>query len=267
MAIQKRVVKLSVINDLICPNCAVGQHELFSAISHCKDDLKLPLDFQLEFLPFRLISTALLPQDYEPKVAKTAFFEGVFGAEKFGQLQESIAKWGAEKGVPLTFRGVVSQSTRAHRLSRKAFHVGGMERQLPFLMAIFRVHLQEGKDVADIGVLSDVAAEVGVMSKTDAIAFLNSNELEDEVNSMCDEARAKGITGVPLTVIDGNGPCRAGSRPTSSCRYSRSSRACTSPTPRPSPSRASCPPSPRRSSSNHTRNHRHWLAFFFRSVG
>jgi len=203
MAIQKRVVKLSVINDLICPNCAVGQHELFSAISHCKDDLKLPLDFQLEFLPFRLISTALLPQDYEPKVAKTAFFEGVFGAEKFGQLQESIAKWGAEKGVPLTFRGVVSQSTRAHRLSRKAFHVGGMERQLPFLMAIFRVHLQEGKDVADIGVLSDVAAEVGVMSKTDAIAFLNSNELEDEVNSMCDEARAKGITGVPLTVIDG----------------------------------------------------------------
>jgi hypothetical protein len=36
-----------------------------------------------------------------------------------------------------------------------------------------------------------------------AIAFLKSDELEDEVNSMCDEARAKGITGVPLVVIDG----------------------------------------------------------------
>jgi len=199
----KRVVKLSVINDLICPNCAVGQHELFSAITYCTDDLKLPLDFQLEFLPFRLINTSLLPQNYEPKVEKKDFFTNIFGAEKFGQLEESIAKWGTEKNVPLTFRGVVSQSTLAHRLSRKAFRLGGMELQLPYLMAIFRVHLQEGKDVGDIGVLSDIAAEVGVMSKTEAIAFLNSNELEDEVNNMCDEARAKGITGVPLTVIDG----------------------------------------------------------------
>ncbi|KAJ7454711.1 thioredoxin-like protein [Mycena latifolia] len=198
-----RVVKLSVINDLICPNCAVGQHELFSAIAHCQDDLKLPLEFQLEFLPFRLINTTVLPQDYQPKIEKKDFFTNTFGADRFEQLQQTIAKWANEKGVPLSFRGVVSQSTRAHRLSRKAFRMGGMKLQLPYLMAIFRVHLQEGKDVADVGVLSDVAAEVGMMTKSEAIAFLKSNELEDEVNNMCDEARAKGITGVPLTVIDG----------------------------------------------------------------
>lgn len=39
--------------------------------------------------------------------------------------------------------------------------------QLPFLNAIFRVHLQESKDVADINVLSDVAAEVGMMTKAE----------------------------------------------------------------------------------------------------
>jgi len=198
-----RLVKLNVINDLICPNCAIGQHELLSAITYCKEDLKLPLDFQIEFLPFRLINTTVLPQDYEPKIEKTAFFANKFGEERFAQLQESISKWAVEKGVPLTFRGVVSQSTRAHRLSRKAFRLGGMEMQLPFLNAIFRAHLQESKDVADINVLSDVAAEVGMMTKAEAIAFLQSDELEAEVNGMCDEARTKGITGVPLTVIDG----------------------------------------------------------------
>ncbi|KAJ6570141.1 thioredoxin-like protein [Mycena vulgaris] len=198
-----RVVKLSVINDLTCPNCAVGQHELFSAIAHCKDDLKLPLEFQFEFLPFRLINSTLLPQDYQPKVDKKDFFINILGQEKFGQLEESIAKWGTEKGVPLSFRGVISQSTLAHRLSRKAFRIGGMELQLPYLMAVFRAHLQEAKDVGEIDVLSDIAAEVGVMSKSEAVAFLKSNELEDEVNNMCDEARAKGITGVPFTVIDG----------------------------------------------------------------
>ncbi|KAJ7650721.1 thioredoxin-like protein [Roridomyces roridus] len=198
-----RIVKLAVINDLICPNCAIGQHELLAAITHCKEDLKLPLDFQIEFLPFRLINTAVVPQDYEPKVQKTDFFVSKFGEERFRQLEQSIQKWGEEKGVPLAFRGVVSQSTRAHRLSRKAFAIGGSEMQLPYLNAIYRVHLQEGKDVADVEVLSDVAAEVGMMTKAEALAFLKSDELEAEVNAMCDDARTKGVTGVPLTVVDG----------------------------------------------------------------
>ncbi|KAJ6466577.1 thioredoxin-like protein [Mycena vitilis] len=198
-----RVVKLSVINDLICPNCAMAQHELFSAINRCRDDLKLPLEFQIEFLPFRLISPTVMPQDYQPKVEKSDYFNKVFGPEKYGQFVESIAKWAAEKKIPLSFAGVVSQSTWAHRLSRKAYHLGGTQLQVPYLMAVFRVHLQDCKDIADIDVLSDIAAEVGIMTKAEAIAFLKSNELEDEVNAMCEAARVQGVTGVPLVVIDG----------------------------------------------------------------
>jgi len=200
---NRRLVKLTVLNDFVCPNCAIGQHELFSAITHCKEDLKLPLAFQIEFLPFRLINTTLLPLDYEPKVEKSVFFSKNFGAEKFADLQETITSWAVEKGVPLSFNGIVSQSTRAHRLSRKAFLMGGMRFQLPCLIAIFRVHLQEGKDIADINVLSDVAAEIGFMSKADATAFLKSDELEEEVNSMCETALTKGITGVPFVIVDG----------------------------------------------------------------
>lgn len=33
--------------------------------------------------------------------------------------------------------------------------------------------------------------------------FLQSDELEKEVENMCDKARSIGITGVPLTIIDG----------------------------------------------------------------
>jgi hypothetical protein len=35
-----------------------------------------------------------------------------------------------------------------------------------------------------------------------AVAFLNSDEFEKEIDTMCDEARSKGITGVPMTIID-----------------------------------------------------------------
>ncbi len=64
-----------------------------------------------------------------------------------------------------SFQGVMSQTTRAHRLCQKAYKQGGQKLQLPLFLAIFKAYLQEGKDIADIDLLSDVAAEVDVMSK------------------------------------------------------------------------------------------------------
>jgi len=199
---SNKVVKLTIINDVICPNCYIGQYELLDAIATCKDVLKLPLDFEIEFLPFRLINTTVLP-DNSPKIDKHTFFTTHIGAEKLGSLETTISKWAEEKGVPVSFRGVMSQSTRAHRLSVKAFRIGGQDLQLPVLNAIFKTHLEEGKDIADVNVLAEIAESVGMMSKDQALQFLQSNGLEAEVNKMCDDIKAKGVTAVPLTVING----------------------------------------------------------------
>ncbi|KAK7454440.1 hypothetical protein VKT23_011196 [Stygiomarasmius scandens] len=201
MSAFNRKVKLTVINDVICPNCSIGQHELLSAISYCQEVLHLPLTFEVEFMPFRLIPLNLL--DENTKVSKDEFFSGTFGKEKYDAFQAAIAKWADEKKIPITFKGMMSQSTRAHRLSRKAYLVGGQEKQLPLLCTLFKAYLEDGKDIADLDVLSDIAEQVGVFSKEEALAFLRSNELEAEINNMCNEARSKGVTGVPMTVIDG----------------------------------------------------------------
>ncbi|THV02882.1 hypothetical protein K435DRAFT_652692 [Dendrothele bispora CBS 962.96] len=163
MSAFNRKVKLTVINDIICPNCGIGQHELLSAISYCQEVLHLPLTFEVEFMPFRLIPTTLL--DENTKVPKDEFFTGTFGKEKYDALQGAIAKWADEKKIPIAFKGMMSQSTRAHRLSRKAYLVGGQEKQLPLLCALFKAFLEDGKDIADPNVLSDIAQEVGVFSK------------------------------------------------------------------------------------------------------
>ncbi|KAK7044122.1 hypothetical protein VNI00_007839 [Paramarasmius palmivorus] len=202
MSAFNRKVKLTVINDMICPNCSIGQHELISAISYCQDVLHLPLTFEIECMPFRLIPTNIINES-TPKVEKSDFFTDRFGKEAFSSMEAGIAKWANEKKIPISFKGVMSCSTRAHRLSRKAYQLGGQDKQLPILCAIFRAHLEEAKDISDIDVLADLAQQTGVMSREEAVAFLQSNELEDEVNRMCDEARSKGVTGVPMTVIDG----------------------------------------------------------------
>lgn len=59
----------------------------------------------------------------------------------------------------------MSQSTRAHRLAIKASRMGGQQLQLPILVGLFKANLEEGKDIADVNVLADLAASVGMMSK------------------------------------------------------------------------------------------------------
>lgn len=196
---DNRVVKLTLVNDFVCPNCCIGQHELLSAIAYCKETLQLPLSFELQHMPFRLISNVCLPGG---KVDKSTFYRNRFGDDKFTNFENAIAKWAKEKGIPISFRGVISQSTHAHRLAIKAAQIGGQSLQLPILCGIFKANLEDGKDIADLDVLADIAEGAGMMSKVEARKFLESDELEKEVDAMCDKARTIGITGVPMTIID-----------------------------------------------------------------
>ena len=59
----------------------------------------------------------------------------------------------------------MTQSIRAHRLSRKAYVLGGQEMQEKFLEALFYAYFTAGKDISDFNVLGDLAEEAGVMSK------------------------------------------------------------------------------------------------------
>ena len=58
-----------------------------------------------------------------------------------------------------------TQTIRAHRLSRKAYVLGGQELQEKFLEAIFYAFFTEGKDISDFNVLGDLAEQTGIMSK------------------------------------------------------------------------------------------------------
>jgi len=198
---SNRMVKLTVVTDFACLNCCIGQHELLDAIAYSKDVLHLPLDFELEHLPFRLINSTILPEN-GPVVGRQEFLLKHIGEEKLTKLKAAISKWAVEKNVPISFRGVMSQTTRAHRLCQKAYKLGGQKLQVPLLCAVFKAHMEDEQDIADINVLADLAANAGTMTREEAIAFLESDELEKEVNSMCAEARSKGITGVPMTIID-----------------------------------------------------------------
>ena len=59
----------------------------------------------------------------------------------------------------------MSQTIRAHRLSRKAFELGGQEMQEKYMDAIFHAYFTEGKNVGDYEILGELAEQAGIMSK------------------------------------------------------------------------------------------------------
>ena len=117
----------------------------------------------------------------------------------------------------------MTQTIRAHRLCRKALDIGGQELQEKFLDVIFKAYFTEGKNVGDFDVLADISEQVGVLpkekvrtvpsesvtrasgltSRRQALEFLRSNEYQEEIRQMAEEARRKGVTGVPFTIING----------------------------------------------------------------
>jgi len=202
-----RVVKLLIVNDFVCPYCYIGQHELLEAISYCRDTLHLPLEFELEYRPFRLVGC--LKED-ATNVDKATFYMNKMGQERFEASRATVEKWANEKGVPISFRGPISQTIRAHRLSQKALIIGGQALQLPVLSAIFKAYLEDGKDIGNVDVLAEIAEQTGMMTNDEAIAFLKSDELHNEILELTDEARSKGVTGVPVTVIDGKWAVKGG---------------------------------------------------------
>lgn len=114
---------------------------------------------------------------------------------------------------------MVCRSTQAHRLSVKAYQVGGQAMQQQLISLVFDACFAKGEDISNDNFLADIAVKVGLMNRgrvcfsvlhsslgsdaLEAIEFLKSTETLDCVEKMIEAARANGVNGVPFIIIDG----------------------------------------------------------------
>jgi predicted DsbA family dithiol-disulfide isomerase len=66
----------------------------------------------------------------------------------------------------------MSESTLAQRLSLKAYNTGGQDMQTLLVLALFKAHLQEAKDIGHVETISDIAEQNNVMSKDEVRQLL-----------------------------------------------------------------------------------------------
>ncbi len=116
------------------------------------------------------------------------------------EVFDRIRRLGAGEGLVLRPEGVRPvNSFDAHRLSLLA-RVGGAGDAM--YDQLFRAYHTELLDIADRGVLRELAAEVG-LADDDVASVLDGDRLADEIRAEEAGARHAGVTSVPSFVVNG----------------------------------------------------------------
>lgn len=176
-------VKVEIFSDVVCPWCYIGHVRFARAAERFRAKGGT---IEVTMRPFQLNPDA--PAEAEPLIPALE--------RKFGpgarQMTERVGSVAAEEGLAMDYERAVSANTfEAHRLIEVATAQGlGKE----MADRLFGAYFGEGADVGDPGVLSRLAAEVGVE---------DTGEGAEQVREQLGRAGALGISGVPLFLFEG----------------------------------------------------------------
>jgi|SRR6185437_783618 len=189
---EKNKIKVTVVADVVCPWCYMGEARLKNAIEEVKDKY----DVEIDLMPFEL----------NPDTPDKGENHKEYLAKKFGSSSRvdaahaQMTQLGKEEGIEYNFDkvGVTSNTFKAHRLIWLAKQYGVQEQVANDL---YKSYFTDGKDVNDIEILKSVAITNGI-PKEKIETFFAGDEGAAEVRQMEEEAHLAGITGVPAFIIN-----------------------------------------------------------------
>ena len=183
-------MQIDFISDTVCPWCFIGKRRLARAIA-----LRPTISFDVRYRPYRL----------DPSVPKGGMDRDAYMAAKFGQnagvsdAQRVIAAEGAKEGIEFDFAAIRRRpdTIDSHRLIRWAEMTGVQD---DVVERLFAAYFENGEDIGDIRVLSDIADVCGM----DGAQIADMLESDQDVNLVEREdklAHEMGVTGVPAMIF------------------------------------------------------------------
>ena len=183
-------MEIEIYADVVCPWCFIGKRRLEKALE------SYPGDVTVRYRPFQL-DPSPVPRP-EPTIEALARKFG--GPERARKITEQTTQTAARDGLELNFaKSLTANTFDAHRLVRLADQVGKSEE---LVEALYQAHFVDGVDVGSHAELARLAGTVG-LDEAEAKAYLDSGEGTDELRAALAEARALGVTAVPMFVFAG----------------------------------------------------------------
>ncbi len=188
-------VTIDVVSDIACPWCYLGKARLELAIAEVQDEV----DVDVNWRPYQLDPDATgTGTDY-----RSHLVEKLGGAERLDEIQETLRNYGREIGITFRFEEIKVRANTldAHRLLHWA-GIEGREIQDRVATALFKAYFEEGLNVTDHGVLTEIAGRCG-LDPTLIGSLLASDADKATILDEIEAAREMGVSGVPFLIFDG----------------------------------------------------------------
>ncbi|KAK9150637.1 hypothetical protein Syun_008946 [Stephania yunnanensis] len=184
----KRLIKIDISSDTVCPWCFVGKKNLDKAIASAKDQF----DFKIQWHPYLLNPSA--PKEGIPK---REFYEKKFGSQSL-EIAARMTEVYRRLGLEYDMSGLTGNTLDSHRLITWAAH-NGLDKQNALVEELFIGYFTQGKYIGDRKFLAEAAAKVGLEGAEEFLEDPNKGvaEVHEEL------AKYSTINGVPHFVIDG----------------------------------------------------------------
>lgn len=189
---------VQVVQDLICPWCRIGKHNLDTAIAEYAKDRDG--NVKVEWVPFLLDPVEKgSKENFQARLQERKGMSPEDVEGMFSRVKEA----GAAVGLEFHFDKVeVAVDTIPGHL---LMALTPAEQQAAVLDRIHTAYFEQGKDIGEPEVLAAIATDAGVPE--DAMARVReawaSDAARDEVIGVVRQVQQAGVSGVPFFIFDG----------------------------------------------------------------
>ena len=191
MKSSQKPLRIDIVSDVVCPWCVIGYRQLAEALKQTNTE------YTIHWHPFEL-------NPHMPSEGQN-LREHII--EKYGSTKEEsdasrirMTEAGRQVGFEFNF----NDDTRMHNTFNlhQLLHFADQQGYMHELkQALFAAHFTDNRDISDINVLADIAAEVG-LERSEALAVLEGQFFAKEVRAEEQHWQQQGIQSVPAIVFN-----------------------------------------------------------------
>jgi predicted DsbA family dithiol-disulfide isomerase len=186
-------MKIDVYSDMVCPWCRIGKKNMNDAIDAWREQSGQTVE--VSYHAYQLDPT--LPPDGLP--FNSVMEKKMGGAERLRPMLQRVTDAGAAVEVTFNFDKVerMPNTVLAHRITALL----PQEDEAHWIEAVMKAYFEDGRDIAKLDVLLEIAAELG-LDAGEARRLLDNGEGVQAVEQDFAAAKAMGISGVPFFVVN-----------------------------------------------------------------
>ena len=191
MKSSEKPIRIDIVSDVVCPWCLIGYRQLAEALEQTKTA------HTIHWHPFEL----------NPNMPSEGQNLREHIIEKYGSTkQESDASRErmTEAGNDVGFEFNFTDDTRMHNTFNlhQLLHFADQQGRMHELkQALFAAHFTNGRNISDINVLADIAAEIG-LDRSESLAVLEGQFFAKEVRAAEQHWQQQGSQSVPAIIFN-----------------------------------------------------------------